>query len=741
MKPAINFSVFLIGFTAIASQIVLIRELLTVFCGNELSIGFILAVWLIGGAVGSYLLGRYSDKVSGKIALFSLCQSALAVLLPFLAVAIRLIKVNLGINPGEIMPPFFIFLSSFVVLAPVCILLGFMFSLGCRIYESKDRAGADTIGKVYMIEAVGSMAGGLIASFVLIRILSSIHILAALSLLNVTCALFLLSKEERKLPAHLLIAGSVFLAVTAAWVFGGWSRIDQYSLKKSWAGYDLVASKNSIYGNIAITRDRAQRSFFDNGLHLYTVPDKVDSEEAVHFALLEHTDPKDVLLVGGGVGGLVEEILKHPVERLDYVELDPMIIEMAEKYLPKVDYIPLEDRRVSIINTDGRFFIKNTDRRYDCIIIDLGDPYTAQVNRYYTAEFFREARSILKKGGVLSFGLTSAENYISRELEDLLASVYITLKTAFSDCIIIPGDTAYFLATDERKLLTYDYNIMMQRARQRKVYLEYVREYYLFSKLSAQRIDYIEKAVAGAKDARINHDFRPISYYYDIIFWSTRFKDSLSSGILKSVNEKFLIYAAATVCAFILLFAAATRPLKRYFSRIALVAVMSAGFTSLAFQVLIMVSFQIVYGYLFYKLGIILTSFMAGLAAGTLVALKIMPALKNDKRVFVYTQCAVTAYPLALAIFSRPVPQFVFILLPIAAGFIGGFQFPLANKICIGKKEAVGRTAGVTYGLDLFGSCLGALFTAAFLLPVLGIPVTCLAISAVNFTILLALIF
>jgi predicted membrane-bound spermidine synthase len=130
-----------------------------------------------------------------------------------------------------------------------------------------------------------------------------------------------------------------------------------------------------------------------------------------------------------------------------------------------------------------------------------------------------------------------------------------------------------------------------------------------------------------------------------------------------------------------------------------------------------------------------------------------MPGLKKDKLAFAATQCAVCIYPLILPIIlwmlagsgSKAIlwlgSNVVFILLPAISGFIGGFQFPLANKIYLGKREEVGRIAGLSYGVDLFGSCLGALLTGAVLVPVLGIPKTCLAISLVSFAVLLAMAF
>jgi len=754
MKKTISFSVVLIGFTAMASQIIFMREFLTVFYGNELSIGFILASWLIGGAIGSSALGRFTDKIKHRADVFSVCQVILAVLLPLSILAIRSVKIFLNITTGALVPFVPMAVSSFVILTPACVILGFMFSLACGMYEGPG-AGAARIGKVYVLEGVGSIVGGILASFVLVRLLDPVQILGILSVLNILAALSLQCFSGRRALRIFLmaLAGMMLVAAIAAWPLKGWEALREYSLKNQWKGYELIASRNSIYGNIAVARTAEEISFFDNGLHLYTVPDKLTAEEAVHFALLEDLSPENVLLIGGGVGGLVEEILKHPVKKADYVELDPLIIEMARLYLPVAYFEPLKDKRVSIVNMDGRAFVGTTKEKYDCVVIHLGDPSTAQINRYYTMEFFKEVKRILKDDGVISFAVSSSESYINREHGDFLRSIYLTMGLVFADVKIIPGETAYFLASPKKGLLTYDYKVLAERGAERKLDIKYVREYYLFSKLSPEKIGYTESAVKRENLVGINRDFRPIAYYYYAVFWMTRFGESVMENILRAVNEGLIWKAACGICVLIFLSGFFRRTRKSFRKETILAAVMAMGFSAITFQIVVLLAFQIIYGYLFYKLGFILTSFMIGLTLGGWWSVKIMPRLRDDMRAFIRMQGAVSFYPLVLPVIflwlagPKPVflswagPNLLFPMVSVLAGFIGGFQFPLANKIYLGNEKAVGRTAGLSYGVDLLGSCLGAFVAGAFLIPVLGIPKTCLFVAIVNFTVLVLLIF
>ncbi|MFH0839681.1 MAG: hypothetical protein V1883_01525, partial [Candidatus Omnitrophota bacterium] len=298
MRKAINLSVILTGATAMASQIIYMRELLVVFYGNELSISFILAGWLISGALGSAVFGRFADRIRSNIQAFSLCQIILAYLLIAGIVAVKFIKTFLRVNPGEIIGLFPIIVASFAILAPICILMGFMFSLGCRIYASERSEGARGIGSVYILEAIGSIIGGTVTSFILIKLFDALHIAAIFALLNILMAFALVLfsyNDSRKTSLNapygyglLPVTVGLMIIIAAAWFLGGFAKIEKYSLKKQWPGYEVLDARNSVYGNILIAKRGEDYSLFNNGLRLYTIPDKPSSEEAVHLALLEH---------------------------------------------------------------------------------------------------------------------------------------------------------------------------------------------------------------------------------------------------------------------------------------------------------------------------------------------------------------------------------------------------------------------------------------------------------------------
>lgn len=752
IKKLITVPVLTIGVTSIVAQIVILRELIVVFYGNEISVGIMLATWLIMGAAGSLLLGSLADKIKNRIAVFCACQLFLAVILPALILLIRNIKGIFNFLPGEIIPLGALALSAPVMLAPICITLGFLFALSCRIYPAQN--AAIKIGDVYVLESVGAAVGGLLTSFFLLKYFNASQILAGLGIVNLLACILLLNIIQSKTSKNIIRALSYTWAAIMVFFMltNGPARLEEKSRSLEYRPLNVIASKNSIYGNVTVTKEGSSYSFFANGLHNFTMPDRLSQEEAVHFSLLEHREPKEILLIGGGAGGLLWEILKYPVKKIDYVELDPLIIKLARKYLARFKYYALDNPRVNIINTDGRFFIKNRSLKYDVIIVNIPDPHTAQLNRFYSKEFYREARRIMKEDALLSFGVTSSENYISKELGRFLSSIYNTLKDVFADVIYIPGDTAYFIASRKKGLLTNDCEEIVRRLKERNIKTDFVNEHYLFSKLSKERLDYMKNTLQKHADEKKNFDFTPISYYYDMILWSTYFGSWLRK-IPQFLNQKIIWGVFILLYALILITGWLSKESRRGRLRSTLMAIGTTGFSEIVFEIVVILSFQIIYGYLYYKIGLILTSFMIGLFLGSIYITKRLDEIRDHFGVFKKIQISVTLYPLLLPFIFLFITRsdslkiswlganIIFPFMPIIAGFIGGLQFPLGNKIYLSNESLAGKVGGLTYGIDLIGASLGAAIVSAFLIPIIGIFQTCIAVGLLNFSVLLSLSF
>ncbi|MBD3378931.1 MAG: hypothetical protein GF408_00515 [Candidatus Omnitrophica bacterium] len=743
LKKIIPISMLAAGISSMASQIIFLREFLVVFSGNEISVGMLLAAWLIWGSAGSFLFSKLQEYFRSPAMLLCGIQSLLFPVIPLTFFLIRSSKGFLAVSPGEISGYGPMALVTFSVLSISCLLFGGIFSVSCGAYSSVSRvAGERAITRMYIMEALGALIGGIGVAFLAIRVLSPAFMVLALGVLNLVLSLFVrIAAPGRSMKKGIVAGQSILLFLACGmFLFNAPGAFDKLSRDIMWSPLRPAASRDTVYGNITVTVSGEQKSFFVNGLHLYSVPDRMSAEEAVHFVLLEHPEPKRVLLVGGGMGGALAEILKHPVEKVDYVELDPGIITMAGEYLAGDALSVLNDPRVSVLNVDGRYYIKRSRKRYDCVIIDLGDPYTAQINRFYTVDFFKELRGVLAPGGIGGFRLTSSPNYISAELADYLSSIYMSLSRVFRGIMLIPGGTMHFLFSEDEAVLSPDAVKLEERRRQRGIDIAYVRSYYTFDRFSPERVSYALE-VLRKRSAPMNFDFRPIGYFFATLFWNSQTSMSFLDYVMMKATRGWIWSGAAILCLFLLFFGAVN---KGRTHRPVLLSVTTTGFAEIYFQVAILLAFQEIYGYVFYKVGILMASFMTGLACGAWFIEKKMPSEKYIMKALLRTQTAVCLYPLILpAVFFllsttssaqlyRLGSTVIFPVMPFAAGFIGGVQFPLAGRFYFSLRKTEGRVSGITYGMDLLGAATGAFVSSALLLPLIGVYSSCLLVFLIN---------
>ena len=130
-------------------------------------------------------------------------------------------------------------------------------------------------------------------------------------------------------------------------------------------------------------------------------------ENMIHPAAITHPAPKRVLIIGGGDGGLAEEVLKHPsIESVTMVELDGKVVEIARQHFEAIHRGALDHPKLKLIVGDGLKFLAETDEKFDLIALDLPDP-VGPAELLYEEPFFRNCRRALAGGGALTLHLGS----------------------------------------------------------------------------------------------------------------------------------------------------------------------------------------------------------------------------------------------------------------------------------------------------------------------------------------------
>ena len=149
-------------------------------------------------------------------------------------------------------------------------------------------------------------------------------------------------------------------------------------------------------------------------------------EMLVHVPLFTHPDPKRVLVIGGGDGGTVREILKHPeVEEVHLVEIDGQVIEVCREYLPQLAR-SLDDPRVTVHVTDGIKFVNEHTAAFDAILVDSTDPLGPSEG-LFTVAFYADAAQALRDDGVLA--VQSESPFF---LPELVRDIYRAIGSCFA---------------------------------------------------------------------------------------------------------------------------------------------------------------------------------------------------------------------------------------------------------------------------------------------------------------------
>ena len=161
-------------------------------------------------------------------------------------------------------------------------------------------------------------------------------------------------------------------------------------------------SDKSPYQTVDVFHSRAFGNVLTlDGLMMVTERDEFFYHELiVHIPMLTHKNPENILIVGGGDGGTVRELLKHKsVKHIDMVEIDKMVIDVSREFFPTVS-CGLDDKRVSVLVQDAIEFIKDKENVYDVVLIDSTDPIGPGVG-LFNEGFYNNVKRALKKGGIV----------------------------------------------------------------------------------------------------------------------------------------------------------------------------------------------------------------------------------------------------------------------------------------------------------------------------------------------------
>jgi spermidine synthase len=754
---------FILGFYFVNAQVILVQEFLVVLFGNELCIGAIMASWFMGMTIGAWISSFLADKIKSFAKAYFWLQIVMCIILPLQFLLIRLLREITHIPQGETIPFFVMIFSILVITFPFSFLVGFIFPFACKVLSSFRINKAVAVGLVYLIESAGGLAGGIAFSFWLVTHYHSFTIASALAFFLLLNVILCLWAFYRKIDLKIGLALFVLIIISILISFSPLGNsINHYTTVMRWKSFNdklkLVYYTDSKYQHISVGLQEDQYSLFGNGTYISSFPDKYSFTVKAHFILAQHPQPRYILLIGGGIEGLIKEIAKHNIKLLDYVELDPKLIYAVEKFLPEDDRELLKDPRIRLHYLDGRQFIKLTNETYDMIILNLPDPSTAMINRFYTYEFFQEAKKKLKPKGVLVTQISSAINYVGGEIGDYAGSLYYTLHQVFPYVLVVPNQIHYYFAAKSPGIITSNVEVLARRFEDTHIETPYFNRYTFEYMLQPERLEFIERSLREKEDKELNTDNQPVTYFFNLIIWNqltSRIQQAKVRGTaerlfiaIRQLKLRWLLFPIIIFAVARILVAVFRRQFTAAGSRFnILFAIATTGFTAMAIEIILIFAFQNIFGYIYQKIGLVVALFMFGLAIGSWVMNRnLQGSISNPKKEAFWRkwllvfEAAIFIFcfllPPILKLFStthytHTILEYLFMLLLLIIGILTGIEFPLITELYLSIKEKhVGKASGVVDSSDNLGAFFGAILTGIIFAPLLGIAKTCWLLGA-----------
>ncbi|MCK4749420.1 MAG: hypothetical protein KAT15_20340, partial [Bacteroidales bacterium] len=314
----------LLGFISIIAQLVLLREFIKTFHGNELVIGIFLAIWMMLTAAGAWAGSAYRARISWeslmKLILF---MAGFPLVIYFVLIGVTRIFFLPGYEPGMFASIFYMIL----LIIPFTLISGFLFA-----YISRSMKSTRIDSGYYMLDALGSLAGGVLFGLILVFFFNNIQVLVFLFLVTLITLILVFRFPAETLPRIVLICtGTLLMALVLI------PGINKSLEEIRYRDESVLATRDTPYGNLTFTSRDEQVTVYLDRNPVVTSIDPARNEETVHYPALQRERPRAFLLVGGGLSGFAGEVQKYNPDVFDYCEVNTWVYRMGQKHLPSTD--------------------------------------------------------------------------------------------------------------------------------------------------------------------------------------------------------------------------------------------------------------------------------------------------------------------------------------------------------------------------------------------------------------------
>lgn len=290
------------------------------------------------------------------------------------------------------------------------ILVGLEIPLLLRILKDKVEF-KELVSRVFTVDYIGALLASIIFPLILVPYLGLIRTALFFGIMNISVGWYLahaFSKEIKQAPVLKFTAIIMLLAELVTFVFS--ETIMSFSETLTFQDR-VVYATSSPYQRLVLTKNQRELRLFLNGNLQFSSADEYRYHEAlVHPALSSLNNPENILVLGGGDGLAVREILKYPsVKKITLVDLDPAMTKLfsSQDVLLKLNNSSLLNKKIHIHNVDAFVWLKENHEKFDAAIVDFPDPSNFSIGKLYTTTFYRLLKQALSPAGIAVIQSTS----------------------------------------------------------------------------------------------------------------------------------------------------------------------------------------------------------------------------------------------------------------------------------------------------------------------------------------------
>ena len=308
------------------------------------------------------------------------------------------------------------YLIYYTLSAFIGFLIGLEIPIVLRINEKYTQKLKENISFIYSADFIGAFIGALVWVFILLKFFSIIQIGFLASLINILVALGTFLVFYKNLSKKLkILTFFLFLSIISMDILGIiFHKKLEINIYKSLFEDPVIFHKKTVYQDIVITQNPVNkeiRLYLNGNLQFCSTDEALYHELLVHPAFSLKDDVKNVLIIGGGDGLALREVLKYPVKKVVLVDLDKDMIDVAKKYpLARINHNSFFNKKVKVVNSDAYSYLDvliKSKTRFDIIIVDLPDPSNINLAKLYSVEFYRKLYFILDFDGIITIQATS----------------------------------------------------------------------------------------------------------------------------------------------------------------------------------------------------------------------------------------------------------------------------------------------------------------------------------------------